>query len=63
MERRTALIALFSIPFGAFGFKKAEAGSAILRIPLDQWTGVVIEHKGKTVSLSSSEIFEALCKK
>lgn len=60
MNRRNALVALFSVPLGAFAFHRAEAGSSVLTIPLDQWSGIVVQHGGKSVTLSSAEIFDAL---
>lgn len=63
MSRRTALIALLSIPFGAFGYRHTEAAGAVLTIPLDQWTGFIVKHGGKAVTISSAEIFDVLCRK
>lgn len=64
MNRRNAIVALVSIPFGAFAFKDAAANPALpafLRVPLDQWSGLVVQHKGRSITLSSAEIFRALC--
>jgi hypothetical protein len=63
MKRRQALTALLSIPLGAFTFKDAQASAAhpaFLRIQLDNWSGVAVEHRGKTIVLSSADIFAAL---
>lgn len=64
MNRRNAVIALMSIPFGAFAFRDASANPAApakLTVPLDQWAGLMVTYHGKTTFLSSAEIFKALC--
>lgn len=66
MNRRNALVALMSIPLGAYAFKDAQANPAnpaALRICLDDWSGFTVQHKGKQVFISSAEIFDALVKK
>lgn len=64
MDRRASLLALFAMPMGFFvAYRKtaaAELGTGTLRIPLDQWGGLVVEHGGKTITLSPREIFDAL---
>lgn len=54
-----ALLALFSMPLGkfdAFASTTVRPGGS-LRVPLDQWAGIIIEYQGKQIGLSSAEIF------
>lgn len=61
MNRRNAVVALLSIPLGAFGFKRAEAASAHLSIDLNQWNGFMVQYRDEKVFVSSATIFHALC--
>lgn len=66
MNRRNALVALMSIPLGAYAFKDAHANPAnpaALRICLDDWSGFTVQHQGKSVFVSSAEIFATLSKR
>lgn len=64
MDRRTAVLALLAMPLGYFRAYRADAadklGTGYLRIPLDQWTGIEVQYKGRTVKLSPAEIFNTL---
>lgn len=66
MNRRTAMIALLAMPMGtflAFNAKTAEAAKgAGLRIPLDEWGTLTIQHAGKSLTFTAAEIFAALQK-
>lgn len=63
MNRRNALIALLSIPIGAFGFKKAEGAGARLSIDLGQWSSLLVIFDGRQTEIKVAEIFAALSKK
>lgn len=62
MNRRNAIVALLSIPLGAFGFKRAEAASSHLSIDLNQWSGIVVKFDGRETELKMVDIFAALSK-
>lgn len=66
MIRRQALIALLAMPMGhmlAYQAKTAEAaGGAGLRIPLDEWGTLTVQHAGKSLTFTAAEIFAALQK-
>lgn len=57
-SRRTALLALLAIPLGSWRAFAVEAGW--LTIPLDQWKGLTITHKGKKIHLRAEDVFAAL---
>lgn len=62
MDRRTALLTLLSIPLGSLtGFATAAtSGKGVLRIPLDQWSGLIIEHAGRQILYTPADIFTIL---
>lgn len=63
MDRRQALLAVLALPMGKFNAGRARAvgaGPAFLRIPLDDWGGLVVTLGEKQIILSSKEIFEVL---
>ena len=65
--RRAVLIA-FGMVMGKFDALKATSvkaqgpaqSKAALTVDLDQWGALVFSHKGKTLTISSAEIFESL---
>lgn len=67
LNRRTALIALLAMPMGhflAYQAKTAEAAAgAGLRIPLDEWGTLTIQHAGKSITLTAAQIFSALAER
>lgn len=66
LNRRSALIALLTLPLGSFNALKAqtlEDGKARLVVPLDQWSDVVVQLGGKEVVISAQEIFAVLSSK
>ena len=70
--RRRAIVALCAFPLGYFRAMRVHAqgtgkerkplpvGPAHLTIDLDQWSGIQVEHQGKTTFVSSADIFAAL---
>ena len=64
--RRHAIVALLALPLAdvrAFQTPTARTlykGGGHLRIPLDQWEGITVEHRGQAVTLSAAAIFAAL---
>lgn len=63
LSRRTAILALLSMPLGqlnALAGGRPGGHNGSLRVNLDEWTGLIVEHKGKMVALRPSEIFAAL---
>ncbi len=62
MNRRSAVrqatLLMFGMALGKMDVLKAAAGQ--LTVDLDQWGSVVFKHRGKTISVPVSEIFEAL---
>lgn len=58
LNRRTALLATFSMLLGTF--KVARAEGANLRIDLSQWSGIDIEYRTRTIHFTPAEIFAAL---
>ncbi len=67
MTRRQALLALLAMPMGFFTAYRANAaaqlGTAHLRIPLDQWSGVTIEFNGQHITYTPRELFTILKEK
>ena len=61
LTRRNAILTGFSIALGDFTALRAEAAS--LRVPLDQWSAVTFQYRGKEVRIPVSEIFAALAAK
>lgn len=66
MNRRQALIALLAMPMGHFLAYKATTAEAAkgagLRIPLDEWGTLTVQHGGKSLTFTAAEIFAALQK-
>lgn len=66
MNRRQALIALLSMPMGHFLAYKVQtaeaAGGAGLRIPLDEWGTLTVQHARQSLTFTAAEIFTALQK-
>lgn len=58
MTRRAALLAVLALPLGARTALGTTAGW--LTIPLDQWKGLTITHKGKKIHLRAEDVFAAL---
>lgn len=67
MTRKQALLAILMMPMGTFNVANVRAqsggGLAILTIPLDQWAGLNITYKGKTLHYSATEVFRILGEK
>lgn len=67
MKRRDALLAILAMPMGhflAFQAKTAYAANgAGLRIPLDEWGTLTVQHGGKTLTFTAAQIFAALQEK
>jgi len=64
MTRRSAILAAlgsllagFYVPAGAH---PATPTKALLRIPLDQWSGITFESQGQTVTLTGAELFRII---
>lgn len=65
MTRRTALLALLAMPIGnmqAWSHPAQVAARNLpgLRIDLDLYKALLIQHQGKTIVLTAAEIFAAL---
>jgi len=50
----------FAIPMAQFDALKAQGDPAGLTIPLDHWRGLTFKYKGKSVHITSADIFKAL---
>ena len=63
---RLATLIGFSIPMAKFDALKAQEASSVapaeLRIPLDQWAGLTFEYRGKKITVTSADIFNAVRK-
>ena len=65
---RRAVLVAFGMVMGKFDALKATSvnaqgpaqSKAALTVDLDQWGALVFSHKGKTLTISSAEIFESL---
>ena len=58
VKRRAALIALLSLPMGYY--QALSAQGATLSVDLGQWKALRVVHKGQTIELSMTDIWEAL---
>lgn len=67
LNRRTALLALLAMPMGHFlAYRVATAEAAAgagLRIPLDEWGTLTLQHGGKSITLTASQIFSAIAER
>lgn len=61
MTRRAALLTLLSIPLAKFDAYAVEAGW--LTIDLGQWKGMTVKHGVGTVTLTGTDIMNALLTK
>ena len=64
---RRAVLVAFGMVMGKFDALKAmtipagpRQSQAALTVDLDQWSALIFSHKGKTLTISSAEIFTSL---
>lgn len=62
LNRRSAILALLALPLGdyrAWAYPN-ENNPGRLSINLDQWSGIVVQRGGRSITISTAEIFRAL---
>jgi len=63
VDRRSALLALLTMPLGkfdAFKVRQMPSEPGVLIVPLDEWAGIDVTYRGQRVHFSAQQLFAIL---